>query len=489
MSESEQVADDPAGPTSVLARFAADARFEDLPEAVVQQAKQSVLDILGVALVGAVMNTECANVTRYCLLASGSGSAAVSAGSHATLWTSGEPLAPGYAALANAAHARALDYDDIIPFPQIHVAACVVPAAVAIAQGLTTGAGRALLSGVAVGCEIQARLAAAIAPYFGSDLPVMLASQVFGYFSAAAACGNIQKLPQASMHDAFGLALMHAAGTEETVVHTAISMGKYVYSGLSNQGGLQSALMAACGVQARGEVLIGTAGLFNAYFGGRYDRAALTDGLGQTYRSMTRCLKSMPGTLVAHAFVEAAAALVAQHSLQARQIARITLHVGPWGSVMCNPVEMRRHPPSATAAMNSIPYLVARMLAKGRIGIDDFDGAARIDPDVYAMAAKIEHIVDPDLARPEGLEPGIVTLFLDDGRSWTLRIDAPVGHPDRPLSFDDVAEKFRRNLTDANVSVSTDRIENMIESIYRLDTLDDLSSVFSSQLRTEPSKR
>jgi len=39
-----------SGPTRALAEFAAATRFEDLPDAVVAQAKRCILDCLGVAL-------------------------------------------------------------------------------------------------------------------------------------------------------------------------------------------------------------------------------------------------------------------------------------------------------------------------------------------------------------------------------------------------------------------------------------------------------
>lgn len=476
---SDTVLGDPF-PTSAFATFASTTCFASLPAEVVLQAQQSVLDVFGIALAGARMNADCARVTAYCECASGT--------ADATLWATGTKLAPGYAALANAAHARALDYDDIIEYPQIHVAACVVPAAVAVAERLRSGAGKALLTGVAVGCEIQARLAAALAPYFGSGLPVMLASQVFGYFSAAAACGNVLTLSNDALHDALGLALMQAAGTEETVVHTPVSMGKFLYSGLSNQGGVQSALMAACGVEARGEVLSGTAGLFNAYFGGRYDAPALTDGLGTHYRALRRCFKTMPGTLVAHAFVEAAQTLVDTHRIEAAQIRKAILHVGPWGRVMCEPFAMRREPPGATAAMNSIPYLVARMLVKRRIGIDDFDEAARGDPAVREMALRIAHAVDDGLARPGGLEPGIVELHLSDGREFTQRVDVPAGHPSRPLGFDDVARKFRNSVRDARVALMPATVDTIIQQVSTLDTLDDLSPLLRL-LSDDPNSR
>jgi hypothetical protein len=61
---------------------------------------------------------------------------------------------------------------------------------------------------------------------------------------------------------------------------------------LSNQGGVQSALMAHHGVLAKGEPLEGRAGLFAAYYGGRYDADPLVSELGTRFVSLDRCVKA-----------------------------------------------------------------------------------------------------------------------------------------------------------------------------------------------------
>ena len=71
--------------------------------------------------------------------------------------------------------------------------------------------------------------------------------------------------------------------------HAAASVGKCLYAGLSNQGGVNSALMARHGVLARGEPFAGEAGLFAAYYEGRYDRDKLME---QERQAHPRTLRS-----------------------------------------------------------------------------------------------------------------------------------------------------------------------------------------------------
>jgi 2-methylcitrate dehydratase PrpD len=459
--------------TDELAGFAAGLRFQHLPAEVVTQTKQSILDTVGVALAGGGIGEGCSQIADYAASAGHSG--------ESSIWSSGVRLPAAQAALVNAAHARALDYDDIILFPQIHVAACVVPAALAIAQSRSlTVKGSDIVAAVAAGCEVQSRLAAAIAPFFGEGLPAMLSSQVFGYFSAAAACGNLLELQPSQMQSAFGLALMHAAGTEEMVVHASDSVGKCLYAGLSNQGGVQSALMSSHGVRARGEALTGQAGLFQAYYNGEYDGAVLTSNLNSQFLSTDRCIKAMPGTLVSHAFAEAALRLMQEHKIVAQQIERVHLHVGPWGAVMCEPAEMRRRPSSASAAMNSIPFMVSKTIVNGEIRLDDFQDPGRSQPTALAMASRIDHMVDRALAAPRGLEAGVLDFVLMDGRILRQRVDAPLGHPTRPISTSGVVAKFHANARYAKRPRRDAAIERMVDRVMNLDRLDDVGLLFDA---------
>ncbi|MDX3906228.1 MAG: MmgE/PrpD family protein [Pigmentiphaga sp.] len=456
-----------------LAEFAATLAADDLPETVAQQCKQALLDLLGIAVAGERVGETSHALERY---------ASQSGGGAAWIWATGRRAPPATAALVNAAHARVLDYDDIIDYPQIHVTVCFAPAAIAIAQAARVDRpGQRLLAALAVGSEIQSRLAAAIAAGLGPGLPVMLASQLFGYLSAAAACGKVLGFDATRMLHALGLAQMQAAGTEEMVVHAPVSAGKILYAGLCNQGGAQSALMSLAGLSALGDPVGGQAGLLNACFPEAFELGPLTAGLGSRYESLKRCFKPQPGTLVSHPFCEAALGLMRLHRLRPDDISWVRLRVGPWGQAMCEPHDVRRQPPSASAAMNSIPYAVALALLRGQVGVNDFGAQARTDETVLRMAARIEHELDPTLAAPGSVEPGIVMIGCSDGAAYSERVDVAHGQPARPMSFDDIAAKFVRNITCARPSMSPGAIDRVIATVRELEQLDDLDS-FLQQL-------
>jgi 2-methylcitrate dehydratase PrpD len=169
-----------------------------------------------------------------------------------------------------------------------------------------------------------------------------------------------------------------------------------------------------------------------------------------------------------------------EHKLAARHIERVHLHVGPWGKVMCEPAEMRRHPPSASAAMNSIPFIVAKAIVNGRISLGDFQDQGRSQPAALAMASRIDHLVDRTLAAPRGLEPGVVDFVLTDGRTLRQRVDAPQGHPARPISTEGVVAKFRTNAGYAKRPRSDAAVERRVDRVMSLDRIDDVGALFDA---------
>jgi 2-methylcitrate dehydratase PrpD len=452
-----------------LCDFAATLDFADLPKDVREQNKLAILDIFGDAIAGSHFSEGAKEIRSYALSAG--------SGGRSTLWVTGERCAAGLAALVNATHARGLDYDDIIPFPQIHVSVHVVPALAALAEDrLDVITGQDFLAAMVVGCELQARLTRAIAPFFGSGLPSLLSSQIFGYFSAALACARLIRLDRGASRSALGLALMHAAGTEEMVVHATRSMGKILYAGLSNQGGLQCAMMAASGITAEGDALTGQAGLFAALYGGKFDAGALTEQLGSEFHSLNRCFKSAPGTLAAHSFAEAAILLKRELGMPVEDIQRIVLHVGSWGRTMCEPIELRRHPPSASAAMNSIPFVVAKAVANGAVELSDFREAGRAQAAASHIASRIDYEFSQALSKIDGLEQATVEFVMLNGSAHRKTVHVPLGHPERPMSREQAIAKFRQNAAFSNRPDLIARTDQIAERVLNLENETDIAA-------------
>ena len=85
------------------------------------------------------------------------------------------------------------------------------------------------------------------------------------------------------------------------------------------------------------------------------------------------------------------------------------------------------------------------------------------------LASRVQFVVDPDIDRlyPERF-PNQVEVVLKNGQRYETRIDFPKGSVEHPMSFDEVAEKFRSL---AGCAVSKTRTEEVIHKIGILEEL------------------
>src|ERR1700744_5780903 len=180
--------------TQALAQFAAALRYEDIPPRVREHCKTLLLDALACAVAGR-LGEETGQIAA---LASG-----LAQGTESSV-IGGDHLSLAGAALLNAYLVTAVTMCDVHRETMTHVTPEVMPPALAIAErdGLS---GRALLTAIAVGCEVTTRVG------IGTDYPKFRARGwhgpgIFGPFGAAAAVGSLLKFDAETMGRAFGLA-------------------------------------------------------------------------------------------------------------------------------------------------------------------------------------------------------------------------------------------------------------------------------------------
>src|SRR5215469_12245550 len=157
--------------TSYVADFVIKTGFADLPGEVVDLAKKSILDGLGLAICGSVANSG--EIVRNYLESEG----LLAGGPHAATIIGSNLKAPArFAAFANAIGIHADDYDDT----QLAVAEDRVygllthPTATALSAALATAesrgsSGRDLLTAYLAGVEVECKIAEAISPRHYED--------------------------------------------------------------------------------------------------------------------------------------------------------------------------------------------------------------------------------------------------------------------------------------------------------------------------------
>lgn len=137
------------------------------------------------------------------------------------------------------------------------------------------------------------------------------------------------------------------------------------------------------------------------------------------------------------------------------------------------PLHMRQHPQTLTQAQFSICYNIACALVNGAVGLADFaDTAALHRPDIAALTALVEPLVDDDIERVWGrsVSPTLLEVETEDGTVFTARVDEAKGSLSAPLTDHDRHRKLVDCLqfggfdTDAAARIE-DTLHNLIHSV------------------------
>jgi 2-methylcitrate dehydratase PrpD len=116
---------------------------------------------------------------------------------------------------------------------------------------------------------------------------------------------------------------------------------------------------------------------------------------------------------------------------------------------------------------------VATVLVGGREGIEMFGEEALADRRVLSLAERVRHQADDTLPFPRTYG-GRLRIHLRDGRIREADEIVNRGHPDRPLTDEEVRAKFVSN---ARRRLDNGAVEKLVETVWRLDELDSLDEL------------
>jgi len=179
--------------TRRLAQFVCTTRFEDLPETVVNKAKECFLDWQGVALAGTT-DPGSKVMMQYVTAIGGKPEASVIGSSLKTDIAN--------AALANGMIGHALDFDDYHDETVIHASAACVPAILAMAEKLNTN-GREFITAMVLGVDVCIRIGLALGDYHYQRGWHTTATA--GTFGATAGAAKLMSLNADQLVTAFGI--------------------------------------------------------------------------------------------------------------------------------------------------------------------------------------------------------------------------------------------------------------------------------------------
>ena len=442
--------------------------FDALPRKAVQVTKNDILDTLGTCIAG---STSAASSEVVELAREWGGKP------ESSIIAFGDRVPAPTATFINATMGHALDYDDTHDKAVLHVGPAVVSSALALAERAGKVDGKSLITAVALGADLVCRMGLATTqPLHQSGF---MFSPLYGYFGAAAAASKVLGLDEREVVNALGITYAQASGNVQVNIDDEHALTKRLQIGFAAKGGVLAALLSQKGLTGAQHSMEGRFGLYNLYQRGKYNRDTLLDGLGQEFEVVNLSFKPYSCCRQIHAHVDAALQLKRDFRLEPGDIEKVSVFVNADPHFLCDPLELRRRPQEEVHAQFSIPYSVAVALTHGKVLIKDYTRPALKDEAVLAVADRVTPVYDSSLPT-RVVPPARMEIVTTDGR--TLNSDVVVdakGHPDNPMSFDELAEKFRDCVTHSVNPLPEADVEKAIELCANLEDVSDVSQLIA----------
>ncbi len=413
----------PQGQTKQLAQYAVRLRYEEIPADVLQRTKDCIADTVGVILFGAQFPWSQMIIAQ---------ARRMGAGKCAILSTGASVPAPA-AALAHGAMTHAFEQDNLtFPDSGAHPGAALVTSGLAVSQEHGSS-GRELLTAFVAGAEVMIRTGRATKRT--NEARGFHAPGTLGPFGAAVVSGKLMNFDEQKMTNALGIAASTSAGLLEFSHSGDGAMVKRLHLGRAAESGVLAASLAGDGFTGPSTAIEGGAGFLKA-FCNQSDPAELTRALGETYLTRTILMKRFACHITAHTSVEAILDLRTQHKFSGGDVASVQI-TGSRRMATTNNIPA---PADIMLAQFSVPFCVALALYRNPVDPYSFDEASPRDPAIMAMASRVKISAVP--GQDDDDISSTVTVTLKDGRVLTQHVTEFLGTPGRPLTGDNMREKF-----------------------------------------------
>ena len=435
--------------TDTLARFVAEADFANISEKVLTNAKMHILDTLGAALVGVTTDTA-AIAFDYCKRMGHS--------DESTIWGTHQKSSAPMAAFVNGLLGHAIDFDDWDAFIHAGHPTCMVAAA-ALSLGEVIGSsGKDLLKAYALGIEILTKIAANAPNVQDRGFH---STPVLGSIGAAIACASLMRFDPEKIKATLGIAASGAGG----IHRQQGSMVKPFHAANAARNGVEAALLAEKGFTADAAIIEAPRGFCDTFFGpGTCNYEKMIADLGQPYflESPGLGLKLHPCSAPQFLAADAALHLKREHNIRFADVAKIEVSIPPMR------YQRHYHPEVKTGLRGkfAINYVVALAFLDGKLEIDTFTDAKANEPEVQDALSKVRVIVDETIPEPGPYCP--VSVEIKDGRRFNYTARIAKGHPQNPMTEEDVLNKFRSN---AKSVISEAQSAELVRDVQHLETI------------------
>lgn len=437
--------------TCELVRFAATARYADLPGEVVRESRRCLLDFLGTAI--GACDDEAPSLVRRQLLALGGEPQCMLLGRP-------ERARVTDAALVNGIAAHVLDFDDTHVPTILHPTTPLYSASLALAEWKGVS-GRELLAAHAVGYEIGARVSLALYPAH-YDIGWHMTGTTGTIAASAAACLLLGLDARETLHG-LSLSATQAAGHRGQFG----SMVKSFHAGNAAANGLLSALLADSGYTGAPDPLQGRSGMFNI-MATQSIPAELINGLGKRWEIFRNGVKPYACGVVAHPAIDAVLRLRTEHGIQVHELADVELCVNPLVVELTGVTA----PETGLEGKFSIVFAAAIAMIDGAAGEPQFSDENVRRADVTSLMSCLRLV--PSTEMP--LKSARAVATLTNGERQFVKIDTAVGMPQNRISDEILTAKFHDLVDPVLGRDQAIRLRAAVEGIDRAADVSELAA-------------
>jgi 2-methylcitrate dehydratase PrpD len=457
-----------AGLTREVGEFVVSTNFDALPDDCLAIGRKSILDGIGLAIAGSVAETG--RIVQDYLRGQGMRG-------DTTVIGTDMRLPERFAAFANGIGVHADDYDDTQLAVQkdrvygllTHPTAPCLPAALAIAEKQDMS-GRDFSLAYHLGIEVECKVSEAMSPRHYQH--GFHSTATCGTLASASAAAKLKGLDLATTLRTLAIAASQSAGLRENFG----TMTKPFHAGRAAEAGIIAADLAAAGWTATDRILESPRGFFQAH-GGGYALEAIHGKLGKpwTFVEPGVSIKPHPSGSLTHPGMTTMLELIREHDIKPEDVVRVSVgtnHNMPNALIHHRPVDELQ-------AKFSMQFCMAILLLERRGGLPEFVDASVHRDDVKAMIEKIDFGVHPE-AEAAGYDKmtTIIDVELKDGRTVSGRADFGKGSPANPMSYEEVADKFRGCAEFASWDkAKTEAIVGLVRDLESLKSIRELTAL------------
>ncbi len=439
-----------------MVKFALSLDFNDIPPDAIKEAKRFLLDSLGCAL-AAYGNEDMEAAHRYIKNLGGK--------EQATVIGYGTSTNVANAAFMNSLLIRALDYNDIYWEQDPSHPSDLIPAALCPGEWLGRS-GKDILVGILIAYELEMRLCNAAEPgireigWHHASLTQLVSPIV---------SGRMLNLLEDQIVSAVGIS-GSSHFTLGGVVAGALTNMKNTADPMAVEAGVRGALLAKEGYEGPEEVYEGREGVFEVINAVRWNKDKLIDGLGSRFL-ITKCgYKAFPTEALTHQPITAVLSVMEENNINYEEVKEVLIEATIRGrDILSDP--FKYEPKRKETADHSLPYCIACAVVKGNVLPSDFKQEALFDKRVRSILPLIKVRANPEI---DSLFPrvkrAIVTVRTNRGE-FTKVEDYARGRPERPLSDEELIDKFKAN---TEVRLSKDSASKIIDVTMNLESVNNI---------------